>query len=184
MANEVVKSKAPTLYQLAAEFQEAAAVLGDLDIDEAALNDTLESLQFPVEVKAINVLRYTYNLQALVDGAKEAEKRLAERRKAYENRIDRLKKYIEACMRIAKITKIENPEHVLMLKKRKARVIVDVSGAIPPEYWRYPDPPPPEVDKNAVYAALKAWAEKPEAERGESPVPGCHLEDFDSLEIK
>lgn len=182
MANAVMK--APTLYEIAAEFQQAAVALSDMEIDEAALNDTLESLAFPLEQKALNVIRFTHNLEAIVAGAKEAEARIATRRKAYETRIERLKKYVEACMRIAGVKKIEHPEMVMLLKRRKARVVIDVRDMLPAVFWRFPDPPPPEPDKNAIYDTLKAWQEKPEAERGECPVPGAHLEDFDSLEIK
>ncbi len=182
MANAVAKT--PTLYELAAEFQQAAVALGDMEIDEAALNDTLESLAFPVEAKAVNVVKFMHNLQAVVAGAKEAEARIAVRRKAYEARIEHLKKYVEACMRIARIKRIEGPEVVLLLKGRKSRVIIDVSELLPAEFWRFPDPPPPAPDKDAIYTALKAWQEQPEAGRGECPVPGAHLEDFDSLEIR
>lgn len=182
MANAVVKT--PTLFEIAAEFQQAAVALSDMEIDEAALNDTLESLAFPLEQKALNVIRFTHNLEAIVAGAREAEMRIAVRRKAYEGRIERLKKYVEACMRIAGVKKIEHPEMVMLLKRRKARVIIDNSASLPPEFWRFPEPPPPAPDKDSIYGALKAWQEKPEAERGECPVPGAHLEDFDSLEIR
>lgn len=174
----------PALYALAEEYREAAAVLAEFDVDEQVINDTLEGLSFPVEQKSFNLLRFCYNLQTLIDGAKEAEKRIYDRRKMWEARVERIKRYIEACLRIAGIKKIESPEHTIMLKKRKARVIVDNSASVPAQFWRFPDPPPPEVDKNAVYDALKEWAAKPEAERGESPVPGAHLEEFDSLEIR
>ena len=75
-----------SLYELAAEFRETAATLADMDLPPEVVADTLESIRLPIEQKAGQVAAFIRNLEATADQIKAAEKQMADRRKAMENR--------------------------------------------------------------------------------------------------
>jgi len=163
-----------SLYVLADEYQQAAAQLADLDLPEEAIADTLESLQYPVEQKAANVAMFVRNLEATAEAIKAAEGEMAKRRKSMENRAASIREYLKANMTRTGITKIECPHFKISVRDNPASVRVIDESAIPANFMRQPDPPPPAPDKKAIGDALKAGVE----------VPGCTLERSQRLDIK
>lgn len=162
------------LYNIAAEYREAAEKLSDLDLDEQTIADTLEGMSGELEVKATNVAFFARNLESIAASIKEAEAGMAARRKALENRAARMRDYLLNCMQLAGVQKIEGPYFKLAQRENPPAVIIDEPGLIPAEFMRQPDPPPPAPDKTAIKEALKAGAE----------VPGAHLARGVRLEIK
>lgn len=162
------------LYNIAAEYREAAEKLSDLDLDEQTIADTLEGMSGELEVKATNVAFFARNLESLAASIKEAEAGMAARRKALENRAARMRDYLLNCMQLAGVQKIEGPYFKLAQRENPPAVIIDEPGLIPAEFMRQPDPPPPAPDKTAIKEALKAGTE----------VPGAHLARGVRLEIK
>ena len=144
------------------------------DLDEQTIKDTLEGMQFPVEEKAKNVALFVRNIEATVDSIKDAEKRMAQRRKLLENKIVSINDYLKSNMEACGITKIESPYLTLTIKKNPPSVQIERDDLIPAQYMKQPEPPPPSPDKKAIGEALKA---------GEI-VPGCSLKTGTRLEIK
>lgn len=163
-----------SLYQIADEYKSAADELANLELDEQTLADTLDGLSGELEAKATNVAMFVRNLEASAEAIKEAEKQMAERRKAIENRATRIKEYIKTNMEKAEISKIECPYFSLAIRNNPASVVIDDAGKLPDKFLVYPDPPPPRPDKKALGDALKGGEE----------VSGCHLERGTRLEIK
>jgi chromosome segregation ATPase len=161
------------LFLLSAEYRAAADKLADLDLDEATIADTLESLSGELEVKATNVAMYARNLEATAASIKDAEAQMAARRKAIENRAAGLRRYLLASMQQATITRIESPHFVLAIKNNPPAVDVFDFLQVPKEYMKQPEPPPAVVDKAAVKEALKRNID----------VPGCRLTHGQRLEI-
>ena len=83
-----------------------------------------------IEEFAINVAEYLER-QAIM---KEAEKRMADRRKSLENKMARIKEYIKDSMEDARIFKIETPEMKLSISKNPAKVEVIDEELVPDEY--------------------------------------------------
>lgn len=162
------------LYNIAAEYREAAEKLSDLDLDEQTIADTLEGMSGELEVKATNVAFFARNLESLAASIKDAEAGMAARRKALENRAARMRDYLLNCMQLAGVQKIEGPYFKLAQRENPPAIIIDEPGLIPAEFMRQPDPPPPAPDKTAIKEALKAGKE----------VPGAHLARGVRLEIK
>jgi len=162
------------LYELTTEYRTALAVLEESDLDEQTIKDTLEGMQFPVEEKAKNVALFVRNIEATVDSIKDAEKRMAQRRKLLENKIVSINDYLKSNMEACGITKIESPYLTLTIKKNPPSVQIERDDLIPAQYMKQPEPPPPSPDKKAIGEALKA---------GEI-VPGCSLKTCTRLEIK
>lgn len=163
-----------TLFQLAQEHAALAERLTDLDLDHQTVADTLEAESMALEVKATNVAMVARNLEALADQIKQAEEQMAERRKRYERRAEWLRGYLLVSMQTAGLPAIVGPQLEIKRAKSPPRVVIDDASAIPPEFFRQPPAPPPEVDKAAVREALKAGL----------PVLGAHLEQGETLRIK
>ena len=162
-------TKLPALYELATEYQDALMTLTDMD-DEAVI-DTLEGLKGELEVKAVNVAMYCGNITATITAMKDAEKRIADRRKAYENKVININKYLKKNMENAGIHKIETPEMKLAIQKNPTRVNINDETAVPEEFWN--ERTTIVLDKKLLKAAL----EKDE-------VSGCELVQETRLVIK
>lgn len=162
------------LYALADEFLVATHKLGDMDLDEQTIADTLEGLQGALEIKATNVAMFARNLEATAEQIKQAEVAMAARRRAIENRAARIKDYLKVNMERTGVTKIESNYFTLAIRDNPPAVVIDMEGAIPEAYMRQPPPPPAVPDKKGIAEAIKAGQH----------VPGAHLERSRRLEIK
>lgn len=160
-----------TLYQIAAEYRAITDVLMDSGCDEQTLKDTLEGEAWPLELKAQNYAFVIRNMEASSEAIKAAEKQMAERRQAIDNRAKQLKERLKGAMELAGMTKIECPHFVISIAKNPKSVDLYEPGLLPPEFTKRP---PPEPDKTAIKEALEAGRE----------VPGAALKQGTSLRIK
>lgn len=164
----------PALYQIANEYQEAAAKMAELELPEEVIRDTLEGMAGDLEAKSTNVAMFVRNMEAMAEKMKEAEAEIARRRMAIEKRTEHVREYLKENMDRTGITKIECPYFALTIRKNPHQVKIIDAGAIPDEYMRIPPVPAPEPDKTKIKDALKA----------EIAVPGCELKQETRLEIR
>jgi hypothetical protein len=162
------------LYELSDQYREALATLGDLDLDDQTIADTLEGLVGEIQEKATNVAMFCRNLEASAEAIKEAEAKMAARRKSIEARSAWLKSYLLANMQQTGITKIECPYFKISLRDNPAKVIIDDADQIPAQFLVVPVAPPPSPDKKAINDSIKSGVD----------VPGCHLEKGQRVEIR
>ncbi len=153
------------LYELTEDLRDAIAQLADLDIDDETYNDTLGSFALPWEDKAVAVAKYIRNQDVLAAAIREQEKALAERRRATENRCERLREYLLRNLRAVECNRIERPEIAIKVYKAAPTLAIDDDRAVPATFWRQPEPPPPTLDRKALLDALKT---------GEA-IPGAHI---------
>ena len=125
-----------SLYELKSEYQQAAHKLQDLDLDEATLADTLESIVGDLETKATNTVMVSRNMRATAAAIKEAEASMAARRKAIESRADYLDKRVFDTMIECGISKIESPYFKLSIQDNLPAVEVFDSLQVPMDYMR------------------------------------------------
>ena len=163
-----------SLFELTSEYRAASERLHNLDLPDDVIADTLEGMQGAIEVKAKNVAYVIRNCEALAAQIKEAEEKMALRRKALESRADRIRNYLLYNMQACSISKVELPEFRLAIKENPAAVVIDAESQIPDEFLTRPEPPPPKPNKKEIAAAIKAGIE----------VPGAHMETTQRLEIK
>lgn len=163
-----------TLYHLADEFLVASQKLADLDLDEQTVADTLEGLQGELEVKATNVAMFARNLEATAEQIKQAESAMAARRRAIENRANRVREYLKVNMERTGVTKIESPYFKIAVRDNPPAVVIDMESQIPEGFMRLPEPPPLVPNKKLIAEAIKSGLH----------VPGAHLESSKRLEIK
>jgi len=141
-----------------AEMQEAYALLNQLD----------ENFQ----EKAVNVAMYVRNLETESAAIAEAEKAMSARKKALNNKADRLKSYLLSEMQRTETKQIKCPYFVISLRKTPASVRI-APNAVIPEFLLAP-PKPQEADKRAIKEAI---------EKG-LVIEGVTLESGETLSIK
>lgn len=83
-----------TLYKLADEYLIAAEKLQEMDMPPEVVEDTLESISGDIQEKATNIAMLVRNWESTVEAMEKAEKEIASRRKAVENRINHIKEYL------------------------------------------------------------------------------------------
>lgn len=163
-----------SLYEISREYRDMVEHLMNVQDDAQAIADTIEGESGALTVKAQNVAYAIRNLEAAAEAIQEAEKQMAERRKRIENRAGHIRDYLKNCMDLAQVSKIECPHFVLSIAKNPAAVEVFEQDLIPAHYMKYPEPPPPSVDKTKVKDALKDGTD----------VPGAKLSQGTRLVIK
>lgn len=162
------------LYEISSQYLADLNKLNELELDEQTFLDTLEGLSGELEQKAINVAMYIKNLEVSADAIKQAEKSMADRRKAIESKNERIRKYLLENMLKTGITKIECPHFVLSVRKNPASVDVLMQDQIPDEYFDIPEPLPPTLNKKRLADDLKAGV----------LIEGARLTQGNSLQIK
>ena len=162
-----------TLFEVAANYRALAEKLHDTDLDDKTIEDTLESESGDLVEKLTNVGFVIRNIDAEVSAMKDAEEKIATRRKSKENRIARLKAYALANMLATGKTKIESPYFVMGLRNNPESVVIDAESQIPADYMRE-IPASYSPDRILIKKAIQDGYE----------VPGCHLTRTQSLQIK
>lgn len=163
-----------TLYNLVGERLALQNKLEELNFDEVTIADTLEGESTAIQAKIEDYAFVIRNMEALPEAIKAEEKRLADRRKAIEKRVDHIKNWLLVNMQQAGITKIESPVFTVALQNNPPSVIIDDESLIDDGFKRLPEPLPLVVDKKLIKMAIDAGKE----------VQGAHIEVKQRLVIK
>lgn len=158
----------PKLYEIT---EDIAAILTEEEWTEET-EKRLEGLGMALEKKAENIIGLCTDLESFVTAAKAEEKRIADRRKAVENRVTHIKGYLQRCMESAEIMTLDAGTHSLRIQRNPPRVVVDSEETIPPRFFVI-IPEQRQLDKKAIAEALK-----------KEDIPGAHLEQGTSLRIR
>lgn len=157
------------LYELTENYLQLLEMAEDMDPE--LLRDTLESIQESIEDKAENTAKLIKSLEADVKAIKEEEKRLADRRKALEKKIENIKDYLREQLELAGIDKVKRPTITVSIQNNPPSVRV-VNEELIPSHFMIPQPP--KLDKKGILEKLK---------NGEK-VPGVELAQGRSLRIR
>lgn len=141
------------LYELTGNMKE----LESLDLDADTMADTLEAISGEFNDKAVAILKFTENMNGDIDAISNEIKRLTDRKKALENRKQRLRNYLFENMEAAGITKIECPYFTATIRKGVEVVEIEDIDLIPPEFVEIEVKQ--KADKQAIKRALKAGEE-------------------------
>lgn len=109
-----------TLYSLTQDFIVFLRAIENGEIDESAIKDSLESITCLIEDKADNIACMIKNLNAEALAIKTEEQALAERRKAKEKQVERLKEYLSETLLSANYTKIETARNKISFRKSES----------------------------------------------------------------
>lgn len=128
------------LRDLTAEWLTVYEMLEDPEADLQAIADTLEGIEGEIEAKADNYAVIINELKADAEKIRNEEKRLADRRRALENRVEYLKSTLEGAMLATGKLKFKTPFYSFCIQKNPPTVIIDDAEKIPPEYLLWVEP--------------------------------------------
>lgn len=158
------------LYEIADDYREALEVLTDLE--DEAVQDTLEGLKGALEKKSINIAYYVGNLEATATAIGNAVKKMNTRKEAFQKKADSIRNWLKINMESCKIHSIEAPEFSLKIVKNPPKLIINDDELIPKRYKK-------EV---ITTTTNKNWI-KSDISSGEE-VPGAELKQSTRLQIK
>lgn len=144
-----------TLYELTSDYLELLNLLEDPDGDPQAIEDTLEGLDYEIELKADGYAKIIAQLDADASAADAEIKRLQTRKKRMFNSMDRLKKALAGAMIATGKRKIKTELFSFSIRKTPARVVIDEQYVenLPEKYLI---PQDPKIDKNKIKDDIKA----------------------------
>lgn len=141
------------LYELTSKYNALLEMAEETDA--TAFLDTLETLEEGIEDKAENIAKLIKNLTADTEAIKAEENRLADRRKAVENKISSLKTYLQNQMEVVGIDKVKRPTLTVSIRNNPPSVKVTDETLLD----SYMIPQEPKLDKKALLTELKAGFE-------------------------
>ena len=140
------------------------------DPENEYIQDTLESLNGELEMKAEAICRVIKNMESNLEGFKTEIDRLTKRKKVLENSIDRLKKALFEAMQVTGTDKIKGDLFTIRLQRNAPQLPKDLRiEQVPIQYLVEA---PPVIDKRELLADIKA-----------GKVDGIELEVKQSLRI-
>lgn len=160
------------LYRIADDYLAVARQLSDLDLPDEVIADTLEGASGDLENKAWNIAALIQQFDGDIGLIKDAEQRMAARRKTLERRVDWLRGYLLGQLLRVGIHEIDSPEFVIRLRDNPPKVILDDETLVPVSYRR--EEITITLRKDDIRKALLDG----------HPVPGAHLEREKRLVIK
>lgn len=161
-----------SLYEISADFLSALESLEvDPDTGELLNADQFEAISAAFDEKAEATALYIKNLNVFISGAKAEEAALAERRKAAENRVERLKGFLASAMQTVGRNKVETAKAKISFRK-STQVQIDDEGALPVDFVTTTITTKP--DKTAIKKAIQAG----------QAVAGAVLVENQNLQIK
>lgn len=147
-----------TIYELTDDFLRLLEMAEDPETDPQAFADTLEGLEYEIEVKAENYAKVIKQLDSDAAGLDAEIKRLQAKKSAIANSQDRMKKTLEGAMIATGKVKFKTDLFSFGIQKNPPSVELDEEHLelIPIEYLIPQDPKP---DKKRMLAELKEGKE-------------------------
>lgn len=147
-----------TIYELTDDFLRLLEMAEDPETDPQAFADTLEGLEYEIEVKAENYAKIIKQLDSDAAGIDAEIKRLQAKKSAITNSQDRMKKTLEGAMIATGKVKFKTDLFSFNIQKNPPSVELDEEHLelIPIEYLIPQDPKP---DKKRMLAELKEGKE-------------------------
>lgn len=153
------------LYELTGAFNQIADML-EYDSENAAIIDTLESLDLAIEEKADGYAKLIRNQEASSKAFDEEIKRMRERKQAIDNNVKRMKLSLQNAMVEIGKTKFKTDLFSFNIQKNQPSVNIVDENLIPDEFKKIKI----EFDKTAIKKAEN--------------VPGVELIQSESLRIR
>jgi len=154
------------LYDLAENYLSLVAEIETYDLDAQIILDTLEgsSQLMNIEDKASNIVKMVKNWESDLPGLDAEIKRLTDRKKIIENRVEGVKTFLFSQLEYAGLTEIKTPIATIKQQNNPPSVNILDESKVPAMYQTI-IPQSYKISKTDIAKAIKA---------GEI-VPGCHL---------
>ena len=143
------------LYELTADYMKLQSMLEDPDVDQQAVADTMEAMDFAIEEKAEGYVKVIRNMEGSVAAIEQEQDRLNAKKKTLKAGIQRLKTNLQESMVTTGKRKIKTDLFQISIQKNggKAPVILDVkdTSELPDELVIVKEEP----DKEAIRALIE-----------------------------
>lgn len=154
------------LYELTGAFNQVADML-EYDSENAAIIDTLESIDLAIEEKADGYAKLIRNQEASSKAFDEEIKRMKERKQAVDNNVKRMKLSLQNAMVEIGKTKFKTDLFSFNIQKNQPSVEIIDESLIPDKFKKVTI----DFDKNAI-------------KKAEEDVPGVEIKQSESLRIR
>ena len=145
-----------SLYEITSGFP---ALMENEEISEEDKKKIEDELEILLQQKSQNIIGYTKNIELTINAMKEEEKRIADNRKALENKMSKFKDYVKECIEKNGITKIETGLGTLSIAKSPASVEIVNENEIPSEFKQ--EVVTVKIDKTKIKNNFKETGEIP-----------------------
>ena len=153
------------LYELTGAFNQVADML-EYDSENAAIIDTLESLDLAIEEKADGYAKLIRNQEASSKAFDEEIKRMRERKQAIDNNVKRMKLSLQNAMVEIGKTKFKTDLFSFNIQKNQPSVVIIDETLVPEKFKKVTI----DFDKTAI--------------KKEEDVPGVEIKQSESLRIR
>jgi dsDNA-specific endonuclease/ATPase MutS2 len=157
-----------SLYEIAGMYRSIIDMEPESDEEYSAMMSALDEVHAELTEKADHIVRYIRNLNAEAEALKAEEAALYKKRRAVENKAERLKAYLAAQMTLCGLKELKAGLFKLRFQPTIPAISITDESAIPEKFQKLKI----EIDKIAIRDALKAGEEVPgiEVQRGEALV--------------
>lgn len=160
------------LYEISAQYQEIQSLAEDPEIPPEALEYALVEVRGDLQAKATNIVAVILGMEIDARAIKDAEERMAARRKALESRAKWLREYVLTHLIRAGISEIKSPEILLRVRDSQPSVVIDDESSLPG--WAIETVISAKIHKSDIRKRIEA---------GEA-VPGARLVHSQWLEVR
>lgn len=133
------------------ELTEIYLNLKDMDIEEGDLNSALENIDDEIETKADNIAKVLRDFDGDIEALKSEEERLANKRKAIENRQKQLKEYLQNAMLVLDKREFKTELFSFNIQKNAPSLKILDESKIPEDYYKIEK----KLNKNDLKEAVK-----------------------------
>lgn len=153
-----------TAIAMAADYSKLQLLVENGEFTAEDIADTLEGIECELGDKLDAIMLYARNLEGQAKTLDEESKRLADRKKSFENQVKNLKKYALDCLLKSGLDKLKTTKNTFTARKGSTSVVIDNEDLLPNDLVQVQVVTTP--DKKAIKEAI---------EKGKK-VAGAHLE--------
>lgn len=153
-----------TTIDLANRYDKLQQLVESGEFSSEDIADTLEGIEGELGDKLDAIMIYTRNLEGQAKTLDEEAKRLADRKKSFENQAENLKKYALECLLRTGLDKLKTVKNTFTARQGSIKVVIDNEALLPDKLINVQTITAP--DKKAIKEAIENGTD----------VPGAHLE--------
>ena len=159
------------LYELTEMYQNISNLIEE-DADNETLEKALDEITDNIQMKAENMAKLIKSIEGNINALKDEEKRLQAKRKALENKVVSIKRYLEEQLKAMGLKKVQGNLFTVSIQKNPQSVNILNEDLIPEQFKKVVTTT--KIDRKELLAALKEGQE----------IEGAEIKQTESLRIR
>ncbi len=144
------------LYDIGSRYRNIQELLDNLEFPNEEIKKAFDGIDEEFNIKVENIAKLIRSMKVDVEGINDEIKRLQDRKRVLENRVETLKRYVYDQMNSIGKKKIQGKLFTLAIQRNPKQVIVKDSKSIPGKYLV---PQEPKIDKKLILQDIKIGVE-------------------------